>query len=119
MNDKIKNWCKEHKKVLLIGACSTVVVGTLGYFGVKIKKAGNGTAASKVLGGLKQCEDINVDLDTATVTEAWKEDGLYDFILNDFKVSDIGKLGEDMVKNIPDITEDTTLTCIMGTTKSN
>ena len=51
-----------------------------------------------------------------TVTEAWTECGCVNMILNDVKVGDIGELGKDLIKNISGIAEDTTLSCIIGTT---
>ena len=109
---KLKKWIKEHKKEILIGTASVIAIGTIGYLGIKV-----GKKTLKINGSVIEANirDIDVDLDVATVTEAWTEDGVTNMILNDFNVKDIGELGADMIKNIPGVTEDTTLTCFMGT----
>lgn len=107
--NEVKAWIKEHKRGILIGAGFVVVAAALGYLGVKSYKT-KGT----VLGIVHKIEDLNIKLDKATVTEAWTELGNVNMILNDFKVGDIGELGKDLIKNIPNVTEDTTLSCIIG-----
>lgn len=107
--DEVKAWIKEHKKVILIGAGFVVATGVLGYLGIKsYKTKGN------VMGIVHKIEDLDIKLDKATVTEAWKELGNVNMILNDFKIGGIGELGKDFIKNIPKVTEDTTLSCIIG-----
>lgn len=108
------NYIKEHKKQIIIGTIAAVGTGALIVLGVK--KKSNAKSLSVVSTALN--EDIDIHLDTATVTEAWKEGGFINLILNDFKCKDIGELGKDLAKNIPEITEDTTLTCIIGSTAS-
>lgn len=107
--NEVKAWIKEHKKGIMIGAGFVVVAGVLGYLGIKSYKT-KGTVA----GIVHKIEDLDIKLDKATVTEAWEELGNVNMILNDFKVSDIGELGKDFIKNIPNVTEDTTLSCIIG-----
>lgn len=87
--DEVKAWIKEHKRVIIIGAGSAIVIGVLGYLGVKSYKT-KGT----VLGICNKIE-VDIKLDNATVTEAWKELGNVNMILDDFKVTDIGELGKD------------------------
>lgn len=107
--NKIKAWLKEHKMELLVGVGTTALVVFLAWLGIKQRKAGK-----PVLGIVHEIEDIDIKLDTATVTEAWKELGGVNMILNDIKVSDLGELGKDMIKNIPNVTEDTDVSCILG-----
>lgn len=136
MNKKLE-WIKEHKKEILIGSLATVGTGVLAYLGIKKIANLNPTIDSlesimsigekgQILDGVESLSDsiLDISLDSGiTVTEAWKEidkDGteFVSLILNDFKPADIGKLGEDLVKNVPGITEETILTCMMGSTQS-
>lgn len=104
---EIKRWIREHKVEILVCGFEATMVGFAVALGIKARKSGK-----PVLGIVHEIKDVNVKLDTATVTEAWTELGGVNMILNDFKVSDIGKLGEDLIKNIPNVTEDTTVSCI-------
>lgn len=110
--NEVKAWIKEHKTEILIGTGTTIVVAILGYLGIKSRKTGK--TVSEIIGGYDQ---LDIKLDSATVTDMWSEDGLPNMILNDFRVRDIGVLGKDLIKNVPNVTEDTLLTCIMGVCK--
>lgn len=107
--NEVKAWVEEHKRGILIGAGFIVVAAVLGYLGVKSYKT-KGTVA----GIVHKIEDLDIKLDKATVSEAWTELGGVNLILNDLKVGDIGELGKDFIKNIPNVTEDSTLSCIIG-----
>lgn len=122
---KFTQWIKEHKKELIIGTVSAVGVGVLGYFGVKrlTKNPDQVTFIPRYVSGtkFKGEEFIEAHLEAATVTEAWKEfweggSETTNLILNDFKPADIGKLGEELIEKVPGVTEDTVLTCVLGTT---
>lgn len=111
----IKIKIEEHKKEILIVAGTTITAGVLGYLGIKWNTA-HKIKGEKIIGALTKSNDIDLKLDTATVTEAWKEGEWINFILNDFKPADIGKLGTELMDKVPEINQDTILTCILGTT---
>lgn len=106
---------KENKKEILIGAGALIGVGILGYLGVK---ASSSVKVDDVINSLPDLSsnDFDLSLDGATVTEAWREGEFVNLILNDFKAEDIGMLGSELLEKIPEVTEDTVLTCIMSTT---
>lgn len=108
--NKVKRWFKEHMVEILVCGIGIATIGICVALGIKTRKSGK-----PALGGIiHDIKDIDVKLDTATVTEAWTELGGVNLILNDIKVNDIGELGRDMIKNIPNVTENTTVSCILG-----
>lgn len=114
----IKIKIKEHKKEILIVAGTTITAGVLGYLGIKGIKwnTAHKIKGEKIIDALTKSNDIDLKLDTATVTEAWKEGEWINFILNDFKPADIGKLGIELMDKVPEINQDTILTCVLSTT---
>ena len=117
---KALDWIKEHKKEILITTGTVIGVGVLGYFGVK---AVSNKITNDFIGELTDStthwlENPVAKLDHVTVTDVWKDDG-YEFtntILNDFTAADMGKVGEELMANIPEITSDTVLTATLSTT---
>ena len=113
----IKIKIEEHKKEILTVVGTTITVGVLGYLGIKWNTA-HKIKGEKIIDALtNKSNDIDLKLDTATVTEAWREGEWINFILNDFKPADIGKLGTDLMSKVPEINDDTILTCVLSTTK--
>lgn len=112
---EIKDKIKEHRKEILIVAGTTITAGILGYLGIKWNIAHN-AKGMKIIDALSRSNDIDLKLDTATVTEAWREGEWTNFILNDFKPADIGKLGAELIEKVPEINEDMVLTCVLSTT---
>lgn len=107
--NKIKTWIAEQKGALILGAVSAVSIGILGYFGVKSHKS-----TGSVLGTVSGIKDLNIKLDKATVTKAWTEPGGVRMCLHDFQIRDIGELGKDLIKNVPNVTADSALACVLG-----
>lgn len=117
---KALNWIKEHKKEILLTTGTIIGVGVLGYFGVK---ASNKIMNDNMVAKLEESaahwlENPALKLDHVTVTDVWKDDGCpyTNTILNDFTAADMGKVGEELMANIPEITNDTMLTAWLSTT---
>lgn len=123
---EFKDKIKEHKTEVLIVAGTTITAGVLGYLGIKWNAAHN-AEGMKIIEALSNSNgfgmskrtdrNISLKLDTATVSEAWREGNWMNFILNDFKPADIGKLGAELMEKVPEINEDMVLTCVLSTTK--
>lgn len=117
---KALDWIKEHKKEILVTTGTIIGVGVLGYFGVKVSgKIANDYMAKLVDDSTTYwLENPVAKLDHVTITDVWKDDG-YEFtntILNDFTAADMGKVGEELMANIPEIKSDTVLTACLNTT---
>lgn len=121
---EIKDKIKEHRKEILIVAGTTITAGVLGYLGIKWNAAHN-AKGMKIIEALSNSSsgrypwadgNTSLKLDTATVSEVWREGEWTNFILNDFKPADIGKLGAELIEKVPEINEDMVLTCVLSTT---
>lgn len=117
---KALDWIKEHKKEILVTTGTIISVGVLGYFGVKVsgKIANDNMVAKLEESAVHWLENPALKLDHVTVTDVWKDDGcaFTNTILNDFTAADMGKVGEELMANIPEITSDTVLTACLSTT---
>lgn len=112
---------KKHKKEIVIGTAAvglTIGAGLLyKKFGVKVPTTSD---AKDFVDGLMNTEVINKEikdlpkLNIAEVTDYWIDDFGPMYVLNEFTVSDIGKLGEDLLANVDGITGDTKVTTILG-----
>lgn len=127
MMNKMLNWAKNHKKEIIIGTVTTVGAGVLFYkFGIKpnhekailheqegqkILEAFTNTTTS----GKYSWEDVaDVDFGIGRIDDSWSSEFGPGFIVNDIKLSDLGKLGEGIVNYYDDreagIGEDTFVT---------
>lgn len=115
--EKVKNYIKRNWVPIAIVAISAVGTGVLVSSCIKSCKAPVyvPVSAEKLSVGATNVPDLK--LDVATVTEAWDWDGDPWLILNDLKVSDLGKLSEELIEKIPGVTGDSIITCEMGLLK--
>lgn len=116
---KAWDWIKEHKKEILITTGTVVGVGVLGYFGVKSWNKYPNTIVD-------QLNDVDTDqhwlenpvakLDHVTITDLWNHGEFTEGIINDFTAADMGKVGEELMANIPEVKSDTVLSAVFNTT---
>lgn len=107
--NKIKTWIAEHKGALIVGAGTAVSIGILGYLGVKSYKS-----TWDVEGVLHGIKDLDISLDKAMVIGALtRRDGGAEMCLTNLRIRDIGELGEDLMKNVPNVTADSAFMCIL------
>ena len=112
--EKMKNFIKENWVPIAIVAMAAVGTGTITLFCIKTLKSLSYTPPQpRQLSELEQAIS-GLKLDAATVTDAWEDDGDPWFILNGLKVSDLGKLGEELIEKVPGVDENTLITCDMG-----
>ena len=117
--EKAWNWIKEHKKEILITTVTGIGVGVLGYFGVKSLGKCPNTIIDQLNsadGGQHWLENPVAKLDHVTITDKNEYNGLTFGILNDFTAADMGKVGEELMANIPDIKPETVLSASFNTT---
>ena len=115
---KALDWIKEHKKEILITTVTGIGVGVLGYFGVKGFKSAN-TIMIKlddVDTSQHWLENPVAKLDHVTITDLWNEGEFTNAIINDFTAADMGKVGEELMANIPEVKSDTVLSAVFNTT---
>ena len=114
--NKVLDYIKKNKGKIAIIAASTIGAGALVLLSVKGCNSVKQTMASLPVRQLSEREQLlsNVKLATATVTDIWDDGGDPWLILNDLKVSDLGKLSEELIEKIPGVTGDTLITCDMG-----
>ena len=117
---KAWDWIKEHKKEILITTGSIVGVGVLGYFGVKSLSKCHPDMIIDQLNdadaGQHWLENPVAKLDHVTITDLSTYDDLTFGIINDFTAADMGKVGEELMANIPEIKADTVLSASINTT---
>lgn len=99
--NKVLTWVKEHKKAIAIA--TGVTVGTA--VGVVLTKKLVLKNNFKPIGTFETC----------SIVDLWKEGDCLNSVMDNIKVSDIGKFGEDLMKNVPGITEDTILSAVLST----
>lgn len=128
---KAWDWIKDHKKEILITTATVVGAGVLGYFGVKGFKNAN-TIMVKFDDSaidnhcfwdqLGKLELISSDwrdnpvakLDHVTITDLWDEGDYTNAIINGFTAADMGKVGEELIANVPNVKADTMLSAVMS-----
>lgn len=128
---KAWDWIKEHKKEILITTGSVIGIGVLGYFGVKVFKNANAIMVKLNESGidnhcfwdqLGKLELISSDwrdnpvakLDHVTITDLWDEGDYTNAIIDGFTAADMGKVGEELIANVPNIKADTMLSAVMS-----
>lgn len=113
--NEIKDYIKNHKKEIVIGAISVVGIGVMTAIGVKSLK----TVKTIVPDVAKSIDDIDVP-DTwsvGTVTQLWKENTWTNAIINDITIADLGKLGEELQK-IDGVKSNTEVSAMFGLLKT-
>ena len=116
---KVWNWIKEHKKEILITTGTAIGVGVLGYFGVKSWNKYPNTIIDQlnsVDSNQHWWENPVAKLDHVTITDLWNEGDFTEAIINDFTAADMGKVGEELMANIPEVKSDTVLSAVLDIT---
>lgn len=113
---KIKEFIKEHKKGIIIGAIGVVGLGVTIAGIVLGNKSGDSAGDGFTL---FKSNDIQVeDWDVGNLTDCWKDKTHINAIVEGLTVGDAGKLGEELLK-IDGVTLDTELDVILGMPNSN
>lgn len=109
MNKKeMLEFAKNHKKEL--AAAGIALVGGAVVFAITKQKPVDLDKAAKVLYPVVDIEAPQ--LEVGTITELWQEGEWLNSIVNDIKVADCGKFGEELTK-IENVTPDTTISAVM------
>ena len=118
MNKEIKKawgFVKEHKKIILI--CSGVVIlGSLGLYGVNKIKPSYRTVFGKTTfkSGMDCNKTILPNLGVGDLGDAVKYDGgTVELWLDNLTLDDIGKLGEGIINNIPNVSKDSKIWALL------
>lgn len=97
--EKVKQWMKDHKKEIVV--CVVTAGGTALYFLRKEKKIKGVTAGLRLsfsfLEGDEDCSRLRSKSDLYTNLNLHKPD---------YTVGDLGKVGVELMKNIPSLTKD-------------
>lgn len=95
-------YVKNHKKEIALGTLGVIGTGMLVVLGVK------------KFNSIKGLADVNVveGFTVGKVNQLWNEGGYANAIVNDFKIKDMGALGEDL-KKIGGITDDTEVSALL------
>ncbi len=113
---KVFDWIKGHKKEILITTVTGIGVGVLGYFGVKSFNKGSNDIVIKfddpIIGDWR--DNPVAKLDHVTITDLWDEDEYTNAIIDGFTAADMGKVGEELMANIPNVKADTMLSAVMS-----
>ena len=100
-DNKLKKFWNDHKVAILI-AGGTILSVALVAVGIKCKAKSKKLLANTA--ELAENMDIPVGFAVGEVTELWKEGGWLNAIVNNITVDDIGRLGDEFVKQgvVPD-----------------
>lgn len=114
--NKVLTWIKEHKKAVIIATGVTVGTAVSVVFTKKLILNNNKIPVLfyGVLKNGKTAEDVKPigTFETCSVVGLWKDRDWLNGVMDDIKVSDIGKFGEDLMKNVPGISKDTILSAV-------
>ncbi len=117
--NKVLEWMKEHKKAIIIATGVTIgtAVGVVLTKKLVLKNNEIPVLFSGVFKNGKTAYDVKPigTFDTCSVVDLWKEGDWLNSVMDDIKVSDVGKFGEDLMKNVPGITKDTILSAVLST----
>ena len=116
---KVKEWIKRHKEEIIYGA---EVVGTVALTIVFIKTLKVAIPVKKLT---KKIPNVDVEavklsldgIDVATIISEWSDGHTGEFtdmILDDFKLGDMGKLGDALIDYLPNVDKSTEVTGIFG-----
>lgn len=114
---KVKEWIKGHKEEIIYGA---EVVGTVALTIVLIKTLKVAIPVKKLTKKIPKVEAVKLSLDgidVATITREWSggDAGEFtDMILEDFKLGDMGKLGDALIDYLPNVDKSTEVSGIFG-----
>ena len=104
---KVVNYIKEHKTEIIVGSGVTILGGICAH---KIYKADKGTKCIKTNNILKVEHITDVDLGVGKVEDIIRfPEGAIEFWVDNVDIKDVGKLGESMMTNVPDVTADSEL----------
>lgn len=116
--NKVLTWVKEHKAIIIeAGIIAGVIIGAIltkkrsftdesddiSFLGVV--RDGKTAVVVKPLGTFDTCKSVDL----------WSDVGLLHGVTDNIKVSDVGKFGEDLMRNVPGVTKDTMLGIIFST----
>ena len=116
---KALDWIKAHKKEILITTGTAVGVGVLGCFGLKSSNRYPNPIIDQlndVDASQHWLENPVAKLDHVTITDLWNNGEYAEGIINDFTAADMGKVGEELMANIPEVKSDTVLSAVFNTT---
>lgn len=124
---EIKNFIKEHKKEILIGAGITVV-GGVAYLVTKRKPKFNTVADIgidnnfvKKFNSIRLEEQARIEAfncGVGTVSDMWNEGGALNFIINDVTIDELGLLGQEFSK-LDEVSDNTTVSLVVGLIHNN
>lgn len=117
--DEFKTFVKEHKKVIVNGAiCVGVTVGGIALLVVTKKSLKFPETSFKGM-SISKCEEIEkaridkLNWNLGTMTDLWDEGGCLNTIVTELTVSDLGKLGDELLK-IDGVTKQTGVDIVAG-----
>ena len=103
---KVTEFVKNHKKEITIGAISAMGVGIAILFGTRVSKAMKITKSNaSTIGNINTIDTWGV----CTMTDLWTEGTWTSTIINNITIADLGKIGEELMKNIPSLTKDVSI----------
>lgn len=109
--EKTKTFIKEHKKEILIGTGVVMVSGLIFIVTKKKPKFEGARRVIKTSMGYKDLEKPSLNI--GRIDELWQDEFGKIAIVNDFKVADMGAIGQEFLK-IDGVTNETEVSVIMG-----
>lgn len=98
---KVKQWMKDHKKEIIV--CVAAAGGTALYFMRKEKKIKGIKAGLRLTFGFLNEEEDGDYFDSRSKNNLYTNLNLHD---PGYTVGDLGKIGAELMKNIPSLTKD-------------
>ena len=113
MSKKVLEFVKNHKKEIIIS--SLAIIGGTAIFVITKKKP---EFMRKVVPNFQTREEELVKINSLNwncgeLTDLWKEGKVTNLIINEVKVEELGKLGNELVK-LEGVTNDSTISAIVG-----
>lgn len=112
---KVFEWIKEHKTEILI-ATGTIVLGGLCVYGVSKKTPKVDSTSTKIFAGPEHLKLTGFDVGVCDDVLKYN-DGSVELWLDNVKLEQIGELGGEITKRIPELPENSNvwaLLCIRG-----
>lgn len=122
--NKVWNWAKEHKDEIIM-ASGTVVLTGIGIYCCLKMPGQNAKSAFEDIADQLECEvskpeKIAPMLGVGKLEEALRyDDGVIELWMDKLKMEDIGKLGEGIVDNIPNVPENAEVWILMNIRERN
>ena len=116
MFGKAKTWTMEHKKEIAIAVCTAVGGYTIyKVVGGKIFKS---DMVTLIEDGVRVSNDLPIpEIDTGVITDLWLEKEYPHAIIEDLKLTDMGKLGENLA-SINQVAKDGAVSAVICMTKN-